>query len=379
MTESEAWADGPGVWGRVEVVTGAGAREVGRVVWRHLPWHLRRWWRGVERVNLFALRHGARPIASARMRAGHRLLLDLRSGTEWLSFYTGRFDDGRIRAARALMRGAGGGVAVDAGANIGFWTVPLALEARATGGRVLAVEPVASNARRLRQNLLLNGVDDVVLVRQEALSDTAGALTMTLREDFADGAETGNAAVLIDDGTDDRWTQVRVPAGTLDDLLAECRLPRVDLVKADLEGHEDRFLAGAERTFSVDRPVAFVEWNATYHARRGTDMAATTTPLLRRWDHPPATCRWTTLCWRRPSAPSRWQICCPAWPGRTAHTAAGCSRSIARNEGCRRTADGPVRASPAGRVDLGHGLGHHAVPSGVPVHVVGPVVIRAQA
>jgi FkbM family methyltransferase len=227
---------------------------------------------------------GVRPLAVADMRAGHRLIVDLRSGTEWFAYYTGEFDDTRIRTARALLRRRPG-VALDAGANVGLWTVPLALEAAATSGRVIAVEPVPGNARRLRENLLLNGVEAHAEICQVALSDSAGRMTMTLREDFAAGALTGNAAVMIDDGGDARWDLLEVSAQPLDQLLDDMGRPSVSVIKSDLEGHEDRFLAGAGRTFREDRPVAFVEWNRVYYARRGTGPTEATAPLLRDWDY----------------------------------------------------------------------------------------------
>jgi hypothetical protein len=59
----------------------------------------------------------------------------------------------------------------------------------------------------------------------------------------------------------------------------------VRVVKADLEGHEDRFLIGARRTFAHDRPVAFVEFNRVYYDRRGMDPADATQTLLHDWDY----------------------------------------------------------------------------------------------
>ncbi|MCW2881847.1 MAG: methyltransferase, FkbM family [Sphaerisporangium sp.] len=254
-------------------------------VWRRLPRRLRRRWRYVDPINRAMLYIGAPVVATAQMRGGHQLRLDLRSGTEWFAYYTGVFDDGRIRAARELMCRQPGGVAVDAGANIGFWTIPLALQAAASHSRVVAVEPVVANARRLRENLELNDISDYVDVWEHALSDAAGTVMMTLREDFADGAGTGNAAVAVDDGTDDQFAHVEVATRTLDDTLDACGRAAVRVVKADIEGHEDHLLAGAHRTFCVDRPVAFLEWNRVYYERRGVDATALTAPLLRDWEY----------------------------------------------------------------------------------------------
>lgn len=249
-------------------------------VWRRMPLRIRKRSRYIEPFNRLVLRLAARPLAIARMRAGHRLLLDLRSGTEWPSYYTGEFDDDRIAVARHLLRRSGS-VAVDAGANIGLWSVPLARWAARRGGRVIAVEPVSANAERLRQNLRLNGVEDAVEVRRVALSDRSGVAAMSLREDFAMGAGTGNAAVVINDGGDVGFPNIDVEAVPLDDLLRDLGSPPVDVLKADLEGHEDRFLAGAMNTFTRSRPVAFLEWNRTYYRRRRVDATASTRSLLR--------------------------------------------------------------------------------------------------
>lgn len=39
-------------------------------------------------------------VAPARLRLGHRLLLDLRSSVQLAAYFSGRFDDGLIRFAR---------------------------------------------------------------------------------------------------------------------------------------------------------------------------------------------------------------------------------------------------------------------------------------
>lgn len=98
-----------------------------------------------RRLNSRLLRLGASPVAVTRMRLGHRLRLDLRSGSQGLAYYSGEFDDARIAAATRLLDDRGGMV-VDVGANVGLWAVPLGVRAAAVGGRLLAIEPVPSNA-----------------------------------------------------------------------------------------------------------------------------------------------------------------------------------------------------------------------------------------
>lgn len=272
-----------GVSSRALAAGASVARGLSARLWRRTPPGVRPRWQYVDPLNRALLRLGAPVVAETRMCAGHRMRLDLRSGTEWLAYYTGAFDAERLEVARTLLRH--GGAVVDAGANIGLWTVPLAVEAARKDAVVLAFEPVVANVERLTENLRINGVDGVVRVHRLALSDAPAQLTMTLREDFADGAGTGNASVALDDSVDSPYSTVDVQSVTLDDVLERAGGPRVDVLKVDVEGHEDRLLQGAQRTFREHRPVAFVEWNAVYYQRRGIDPTAAVTPLLADWDY----------------------------------------------------------------------------------------------
>ena len=192
--------------------------------------------------------------------------VDLRSRTEVFAYYTGTYDTPLISAALQLM--PPGGLAVDLGANVGFWSVPLAKK-----GRVHAYEPVPSNADRLHDNAFLNGVQATLAVRRLAISSTSGELCLSLREDFQRGAETGNAAVVID-SSDAEFETVSIQADTLDSQAAQLGWDRLDVLKIDIEGHEDLALMGGRKTLDKFRPVIFVEWNDSYYDRRGVDPAA---------------------------------------------------------------------------------------------------------
>lgn len=207
-------------------------------------------------------------LAVATMAAGHRMVLDVRAPAQREACATGRFDDDLVAAVCRLV-GPGPATLVDAGANVGLWTVPLARHAAAAGGAVVAFEPLAANAARLRANVELNGLADVVTVHQLGLSSRRGRCRLTLREDFAAGATTGNAAIAIDDGQDDGFPTEEVDVVPLDEL-APSFPGRVALVKMDVEGHEDRVLEGARGTLRQDRPTIVLEWNPVYYERRGT-------------------------------------------------------------------------------------------------------------
>ena len=141
-------------------------------------------------------------------------------------------------------------MAVDVGGNVGFWAVPLARRAQ-----VHAFEPVPSNAARIRDNAALNDVRRTLTVHEVALSDAPAQLTLSLREDFQRGAGTGNAAVVID-ASDDVFASIEVVADTLDHQVARLGLTRLDVMKVDIEGHEDLALEGARETSAHPAPHA---------------------------------------------------------------------------------------------------------------------------
>jgi FkbM family methyltransferase len=209
------------------------------------------------------------------MRLGHEMLVDLRSSTEFYAYYLGDFDTDAIRSALRLIQPDS--TILDVGANIGFWSIPMARHVKGLGC-LHAFEPVPANFRRLRENVTRNGLEDTARLHEIGLSDANRSLRISLREDFANGAETGNAAVVID-SLDLQFDCVTVPANRLDDILDSFEISRVDFIKADIEGHEDKFLAGAAKTIRRLRPVLYLEVNNVYYQREGRDAAA----VFERW------------------------------------------------------------------------------------------------
>jgi hypothetical protein len=130
--------------------------------------------RGRIAISLSSLlmKAGANPIIEGRMASGHRMRLDCRLPSHCWAFFSGRYDDSKIAVLLSLLRP--GGLALDVGANIGFYTVPLAIQAKAIGSRVVAFEPIPSNAAWLRHNLGLNDCVGVVQVIEGALGNESG-------------------------------------------------------------------------------------------------------------------------------------------------------------------------------------------------------------
>jgi len=220
-------------------------------------------------VNDLFLQLKCDPLALVPMQLGHSMIVDTRTLTEARSLYTGDYDGAKIGLLIALMQE--GSVFLDVGANVGFYTVPLARVARQKHGKVFAFEPLPSNFQRLQENIRLNGLEDTISVIPVGLSSAFGEATITLREDFLLGGETGNAAILIADGRDEKYPSRQIQLETLDELRS-ASIDRVDLIKIDVEGHEDHVLKGGAKTIARHRPIVMIEIGGDYFERRGIDL-----------------------------------------------------------------------------------------------------------
>jgi FkbM family methyltransferase len=196
------------------------------------------------------------PLVGTTLHDGSRLEVDLRSPTERSAYWTGDYDSDVVRAL--AQRIGSGAVVVDVGANIGFYTVPLAR----AGARVFAFEPMAANHARLVRNVAANGLEERVTAVRVAVGETEGTLELAPEPG---GAETGNAAPAEPGAANAVSVEVR----PLDALAAELRIEGCDLVKIDVEGGELAVLRGAAALIGRHRPLIFAELNRFWMERAG--------------------------------------------------------------------------------------------------------------
>jgi FkbM family methyltransferase len=196
-----------------------------------------------------------------RLRGGTRFELPRCSEMSWTVAFQGSYDAALQRAALPYL--VPGTLIVDVGASLGLWTVPLTRAASRMGSTVWAIEPHPENARWLRRNLCLNGLDEVVTVHQCALGDRSSAARLSLGEAHDFGA--GNVAISVDDS--DKGVEVSVRR--LDDLPRD---RRVSFMKLDVEGYELHALRGAQRLLNEDRPVILGEFSQEWLEARGEEL-----------------------------------------------------------------------------------------------------------
>lgn len=147
----------------------------------------------------------------------------------------GERDPDVMRFLRSWLRA--GGVALDVGANIGTYAIPLA---RIVGpdGRVIAFEPNRPTRACLRHNVRLNRARNVVVI-PSAVGEISGRQALVVTADNA-------GEVHLAPGNADRgMADVRVT--TLDEETSRLGIRAVDFIKLDIEGYELAALRGATR------------------------------------------------------------------------------------------------------------------------------------
>lgn len=125
-----------------------------------------------------------------------------------------------------------GSVFVDVGANAGIYSVCGAAAVGASG-RMLSIEPNPVVAERLAFNLSLNGFDGRAVIERCGVSDAAGQFDLVLDE-----TNLGGSSLTLQRSA----KSISVPCDTLLNVLARQAITRIDAMKIDIEGAEDRAL-----------------------------------------------------------------------------------------------------------------------------------------
>lgn len=138
-------------------------------------------------------------------------------------------------------------IAIEAGANIGTHTVSMAKTVGPTG-RIIAFEPQRVVFQTLCANIALNSLTNVE-THYAAVGDEMGRVVMP-RINYDKEENFGGVSVNMTDKGES------VPLVALDKVL---RLPRLKLLKIDVEGFEEKALDGAKGIIGKFKPAIYLE------------------------------------------------------------------------------------------------------------------------
>ena len=120
---------------------------------------------------------------------------------------------------------------VDVGANVGTYTI---LAGAAIGTPTIALEPIPTSFRALEENIRINGIQDIVDLKNIGVGDKPGIMK------FTSSLDTKNHIV---ENPNKMISTVKCKVETLDSILRE---KRFSLIKIDVEGYEYAVVNGAQ-------------------------------------------------------------------------------------------------------------------------------------
>ncbi|MDZ8052242.1 MAG: FkbM family methyltransferase [Aulosira sp. ZfuVER01] len=142
---------------------------------------------------------------------------------------------------------------IDCGANIGYFSIE-AGKLVGEAGKVISIEANPITFSLLERNLKLNQLGIPIHC---ALTSQRGEVDLFMPVEGGDVYSSLRKGKLVSGGSIESF---KVLGQTLDDIVHEQCLPKVDLVKIDIEGAELDVLNSATNVLSTFRPVIITEY-----------------------------------------------------------------------------------------------------------------------
>jgi FkbM family methyltransferase len=201
------------------------------------------------------------------------MLMTLDLAREGRTFVIGTYEEYVAGSLSELCRP--GMVAFDIGAHIGYFTLVLSRLVGNTG-QVYAFEPNPFNIQRLREHVMLNGLQQVV-IKETAVSQSTGSATLYYwpRTNANIGSIANSVGFASVNAAPER---LLVATRSVDDLLEQEGITHLNVVKIDAEGEEVRILNGMTRALTTFHPIIVCEFHSA-------DLASDGFYLLRQYGY----------------------------------------------------------------------------------------------
>ena len=119
--------------------------------------------------------------------------------------------------------------------------------------KVVAIDPDPTQVECLRRNFPAEIASGKLILVPKGVWSEKGSMTLSI------GTQHSGVSSLV---KETGGNKVEVEVTTIDAIVAELALPRVDYIKFDIEGAEREALKGAEKTLTKYQPRLFVD---SYH------------------------------------------------------------------------------------------------------------------
>jgi len=206
--------------------------------------------KGLTRFSNFLSRWLPAYRGVIQLGGGIRMVVDSNQAAERWLLYSGNYQPALTFILQ--QHSPPGGYCLDIGANLGFYTIKFGQWVGGTG-YVAAFEANAAMVERIQDNVALNGFSQVTVV-------SAAVHSQPGQVEFFVSSDPGKSSVnQIDKAT----KKIVVPAIVIDEYVSEHHLPRLDVIKMDIEGNDCNALLGAVNTLTHFRPFLVFEYKNT--------------------------------------------------------------------------------------------------------------------
>ena len=178
-----------------------------------------------------------------------RIKADLEDWIQQNIFFTGVYDSKSVNFIKKTL--SEGDIFIDIGANIGCFTL-VGSHKVGRRGSVIAFEPVDLASNKLEQNILLNNLDNVTIVKK-AVYDRNTHIKLHL----AQQENLGMSSIQRHDS--ESGEIISVEAISLDEYLRKENINEIKIIKIDIEGAELPALKGMDNILSRLKPILMVE------------------------------------------------------------------------------------------------------------------------
>ncbi len=202
--------------------------------------------------------------------ADHNTVRFLPKGQIAFALFMNGFEKRELALYQVLIKQ--GDVIIDAGANIGLYSI---LGSRIVGekGKVYSFEPSGANFDILKKNIQLNKCNNIVPVNM-GLGDKTGEILELFQEEGSGDAEKyvfrssiNETAVSAPDSKVMHVSE-KISLETLDNFRSKMNLSKIDFLKIDVEGFEYFLLKGAENALKENPGMIILFECASHLAER---------------------------------------------------------------------------------------------------------------
>jgi FkbM family methyltransferase len=168
---------------------------------------------------------------------------------------------------QAIMRRDGRAVFFDIGANIGLYSLPVALNFPETN--IFAFEPHPINSLCLKRSILENKIKNLFL-EEIGLSDKEGVAHL-----FLDESDSGGHSLVSSNMWNNKAAtkKIDITLHRLDDWFKEKNLKALDVLKIDVQGAEPAVFDGGMQTLKKFQPDILIEIQFSALLERGEVMS----------------------------------------------------------------------------------------------------------